>query len=475
VAGASVRGAAHLARGTPNQDAIGWSAGDAPSLALAVSDGHGDERCFRSDAGSRIAVSVALAELEALRSAPTMDGTESLKRRLVDGWRAGVLEDLKRRPFAPGERAVLPNVYSDADVFLTYGATMLGVRVAADFILYVQLGDGDIIRSADDGTTVRLFEKDPRLALNQTNSLSQAQASQLMRVRVDRATAWPALIAASTDGYANSFRTDEDFLKVGRDFRALVAERGLPAIAGDLEAILDQAQSGGSRDDTTLGLIVRSSAEPARPVHTPHPALAEREGRPRRRPALAVLAVAVAIGAAFYAVPVARDRLASARSDAAVALVKQRAYAPALAAADAALRLNPTDRAALDVRGDALLHLAAAATPSAAADLWADCVRAYVVSIAREVAAAPPAEVRSNVAERLAAIGIAEFGAASEPQALAAAKAAGSLDARWKALAASLAAAGSRPDAAQSAERLRSLVAAFDATSPAIDTTGGTS
>jgi hypothetical protein len=472
-----VRGASHLARGTPNQDAIGWSGGgDAPSLALAVSDGHGDERCFRSDAGSRIAVNVALAELEALRTAPTADGAESLKRRLVDGWRAGVLQDLKRRPFAPAERAVLPHAYSDADVFLTYGATMLGVRVGADFILYVQLGDGDIIRSADDGTTVRLFEKDPRLALNQTNSLSQAQASQLMRVRVDRATAWPALIAASTDGYANSFRTDDDFLKVGRDFRALVAERGLPAIAGDLAAILDQAQSAGSRDDTTLGLIVRSNGEPAPLAQAPYPQPAEPEAPPRRRPALALLAAAaVAIGAAFYAVPWARDRLAGARSDAAVALVKQRAYAGALAAADAALRLNPTDRAALDVRGDALLHLAAARTPPAGADLWAEVVRAYLVSIAREAAAAPPGEVSPNVATRLAAISIAEFGAASEPQALAAAKAAGSLDARWKTLATSVAAAGSRPSASQSAERLRSLVATFDATSPAIDTTGGTS
>jgi hypothetical protein len=393
---------------------------------------------------------------------------------LVDGWRAGVLEDLKRRPFAPAERAVLPHAYSDADVFLTYGATMLGVRVAGDFILYVQLGDGDIIRSGDDGTTIRLFEKDPRLALNQTNSLSQAQASQLMRVRVDRSAAWPALIAASTDGYANSFRTDEDFLKVGRDFRALVAERGLPAIAGDLETILDQAQSAGSRDDTTLGLIVRSSAEPARAVPASHPA-AEREGPWRRRPALALLAAALAIGAALYAVPVARDRLASARSAAAIALVKQRAYAAALSAADAALRINPTDRAALDVRSDALLHLAAAQVPPADSNLWAEVVRAYLVSIAREAEAAPPAEVRANVAGRLAAIGIAEFGAASEPLALAAAKAAGSLDARWKALAVSVAAAGSQPGAAQSAERLRSLVAAFDATSPAIDTTGGTS
>jgi hypothetical protein len=154
--------------------------------------------------------------------------------------------------------------------------------------------------------------------------------------------------------------------------------------------------------------------------------------------------------------------------------VKQHAYAGALAAADAALRLNPTDRAALDVRGDALLHLAAAATRPAASE-WAEVVRAYLVSIACEVAAAPPGEVRPNVATRLAAISVAEFGAASQPQALAAAKAAGSLDERWRALAMSVGAAGSRPSASQTAERLRSLVAAFDDTSPAIDTTGGTS
>jgi len=61
VMGETVPGASHLRAGVPNQDAIlqvresGWG----PPLVVSVSDGHGSDKCFRSDRGSRFAVKVA--------------------------------------------------------------------------------------------------------------------------------------------------------------------------------------------------------------------------------------------------------------------------------------------------------------------------------------------------------------------------------------------------------------------------------
>src|SRR6185369_5048247 len=63
IGGATTRGALHVKKDLPNQDAIAWCAtkeGDLPVL-LAVSDGHGGAAYFRSDVGSRSAVDVALA------------------------------------------------------------------------------------------------------------------------------------------------------------------------------------------------------------------------------------------------------------------------------------------------------------------------------------------------------------------------------------------------------------------------------
>src|SRR5690349_2144714 len=58
IIGETVRGASHLRAGTPNQDAILQVRESSVGLPiiLSVSDGHGSDKCFRSDRGSRLAV-----------------------------------------------------------------------------------------------------------------------------------------------------------------------------------------------------------------------------------------------------------------------------------------------------------------------------------------------------------------------------------------------------------------------------------
>lgn len=62
IIGESVPGASHLRAGIPNQDAILQLRESARSLPLilSVSDGHGSDKCFRSDRGSRFAVKKAV-------------------------------------------------------------------------------------------------------------------------------------------------------------------------------------------------------------------------------------------------------------------------------------------------------------------------------------------------------------------------------------------------------------------------------
>ena len=85
VSGASVRGASHLADGRPNQDALAqWPDGTTavPAALVAIADGHGGARHFRSDVGSRIAVDVTVATLRAL--VPALDAaSEDERSRLV--------------------------------------------------------------------------------------------------------------------------------------------------------------------------------------------------------------------------------------------------------------------------------------------------------------------------------------------------------------------------------------------------------
>ncbi len=67
----------------------------------------------------------------------------------------------------------------------------------------------------------------------------------------------PALILISTDGYANSFISEEAFLKVGTDILKLIRSDGLDEVDSNLETWLAEASHAGSGDDTTLAIICR--------------------------------------------------------------------------------------------------------------------------------------------------------------------------------------------------------------------------
>ena len=62
ILGATIRGTSHVGTDLPNQDAIAWrpESRKGQAVLLAVADGHGSPKSFRSDTGSRLAVETAL-------------------------------------------------------------------------------------------------------------------------------------------------------------------------------------------------------------------------------------------------------------------------------------------------------------------------------------------------------------------------------------------------------------------------------
>jgi hypothetical protein len=161
---------------------------------------------------------------------------------------------------------------------LAYGATLSTVWLGEAFVLYLQLGDGDILTVSPDGTVSRPLPEDERLFGGQTTSLCAPGAWRDFRVAFQTLTAGrrPAVVLLSTDGYANAFREDAGFLKVGADLLELLRQEGLDPVAAGLEAWLAEATEQGSGDDVTLGLLCRLDAlgQPAQasvPDETPLP------------------------------------------------------------------------------------------------------------------------------------------------------------------------------------------------------------
>jgi hypothetical protein len=272
VISASVRGSSHQRSGLPNQDAVDYGTapkGDFPGTVLAVSDGHGGGRHFRSQVGSTLAVHIAVTMLQEYLSKnhdgiQTADGDLSkLSQGIVESWLTAVRSDLSHNPFGDQELITLEETDGPlgresvvARPELAYGATLLVTAVTDNRIIYMQIGDGDILAVRVDGVTTRPIVTDERLVANQTTSLCQPDAWREFRVveheGVDKL---PVLVLLSTDGYENSFRSEEDFMQIGQDYLQLLREHGSHALADELPGILSEATQQGSGDDITLGLL----------------------------------------------------------------------------------------------------------------------------------------------------------------------------------------------------------------------------
>lgn len=279
VMGETVPGASHLRAGVPNQDAILQvrESGRGLPLIVSVSDGHGSNKCFRSDRGSRFAVKAAARHvgefLDESRGLPghaelESKAKDSLPREFVMRWREAVEADLRVRPFTEEELGAVEQKDGsrarklvEENPLLAYGATSLTVAVADSFALYLQLGDGEILNVSERGEVARALPDDERLFANETTSLCTPDAEQNFRVRLLQIVDGPpAIILLSTDGYVNSFSDSAGFFKVGTDLLAMLRADGFDPINASLQGWLEEATRSGSGDDCTVALLCRMDA-----------------------------------------------------------------------------------------------------------------------------------------------------------------------------------------------------------------------
>jgi len=280
IIGDTIPGASHVRAGIPNQDSILYVRESNRSLpiVLSVSDGHGSPKCFRSDRGSRFAVKKAaylfgeflderrgkfdLAEIESQK--------DYLAGEFVKRWREAVEADLKKEPFAEKEFENLEKK-SDArgrklvedNPLLAYGATSLTVAMEEDFVLYLQLGDGDMLTVSANGEVTKPLSEDARLLANETTSLCLPKAEKDFRFLVQKISAEqsPAMILLSTDGYLNSFSSEAGFFQAATDILEMLrAENGFDAVSENLKGWMEEATRMGSGDDCTVGIIYRPDA-----------------------------------------------------------------------------------------------------------------------------------------------------------------------------------------------------------------------
>ena len=267
----SARGAAHHAAGLPNEDSGAQQAiGDPPAgVVVAVADGHGHERHFRSAAGSALAVDVACqvasrlaADLGARTREDEVDGAvrDDLVRGIVLHWRAAVGKHIAMRPYTAEEQSALGLAGDGPEI--PYGATLLLAMVAGRWLVCAQIGDGDLLAIRPDGRSFRPVAGDSRLDGQRTTSLCQPDAVASFRTSAHNLREMPLLaLLVATDGYGNAQSADRWQPGVGRDLARLAAEHDRRWFEWQVPSWAERcASADGSGDDTTIALLLQPGA-----------------------------------------------------------------------------------------------------------------------------------------------------------------------------------------------------------------------
>ena len=203
-----MRGSSHVKRGTACQDCSGFREAGEWAVA-AVSDGHGGDRYFRSDAGSRMAVKVALDRIsESVSSEGFLlsfkEDPDYTVRRIaedvVSSWRRMVEEHDRFFPLSAEETE--SDVQNRGDSLVKYGATLIAAALGDGFAFGMQVGDGTLACIGLSGEDSAPVPEDPGCFLNVTTSLCQPVPP--VRTWSSEGDQVMAIVLA-TDGVTNTF------------------------------------------------------------------------------------------------------------------------------------------------------------------------------------------------------------------------------------------------------------------------------
>lgn len=271
--GESVQGASHIRNGAVCQDSYKTVQVSDDVALIAVADGHGSASCPHSKTGSRIAVNVFCRIMEDLlhNFSENMDFFMTFLNREGEVKVAQAIdEEWKRRVWkahTDNKREKPTGENGDIDksaVYKMYGTTLLGLMITPTFIFAFQLGDGDILYV--DADEIQPVIEGDKILGTETHSLCRMDAWKkaitLIRKR-DESEHTPYFYLMSTDGFANSFRSQNDFYITCRDYYKLIQEHGFRAVTSNLKEWLRETSELGCGDDITVVMAYFEQTEVA--------------------------------------------------------------------------------------------------------------------------------------------------------------------------------------------------------------------
>lgn len=269
--GEKVKGYSHFRNDMDCQDNFKYLPLSEDISLIAVADGHGSDSCPYSKTGSEIAANVFCSVMKSIveNFSENMDFLMTYLNREGELKVAQSIDaEWKRRVWKvhtnhKREKPVDESGTQDkAAVYKQYGTTLLGMMITPTFIFAFQLGDGDIVYV--NGFGVQPVIDGDKILGTETHSLckmdSWKKVITMIRKR-DELSDTPYLYIMSTDGFANSFRSQDDFNTTCKDYYTLIKEHGFDAVTSNLKDWLNETSELGCGDDITVVLTYVSDSE----------------------------------------------------------------------------------------------------------------------------------------------------------------------------------------------------------------------
>lgn len=191
------------------------------------------------------------AEPEKLLAFLNREGDTKLAQAVDNEWKRRILKahkDNKR------EVPLKQNGEKDrAAIYRLYGSTLVGLVIASAYVFAFQLGDGDIVYVDNNGID-RVLQADKILG-TETHSLSKIDSwkraiTALRRRNVEDCL--PCMFMLSTDGFSNSYRSEQEYEKTCVQYFEMVKQHGASAVNASLKGWLSETSALGCGDDITV-------------------------------------------------------------------------------------------------------------------------------------------------------------------------------------------------------------------------------
>ncbi len=199
----SVDGYKNIIKGLRSQDYIEFKKVD-NNLICSVADGHSSEYFTYSLEGAKLACRASIEILERYIDKDLNLIKEELKKYniqklIYDKW----LELVKKHYYTKK-----PLMFKTE--YLRYSTTLLAVLYTNDFILYLKIGDGNIIVKENE-----IYKKIINVKSNNhvVDSFGRTDAYKNMNYYIENKNEGISNIIIFTDGYENSFDNDLDMFK----------------------------------------------------------------------------------------------------------------------------------------------------------------------------------------------------------------------------------------------------------------------